>query len=116
MLSVKLKKTDEDLKVFRRGALFTGAVPQKSLMGVVLASEKPEEPHASADADESVKPRKCHGACKNFSAAQYGTGSCALDKCPVVPDEEGCRDWESTGDDRLLADAVSKRTKYLAGV
>lgn len=62
------------------------------------------------------KPRECHRACKNFSAAQYGTGSCGLDKCPVVPDKVGCKDWESTGDDRLFADAVSKRTKYLAGV
>ena len=62
------------------------------------------------------KPRECHGACKNFSAALYGTGSCGLNKSPVAPDKVGCKDWESTGDDRLLAEVVSKRAEYLAGV
>ena len=92
--------------VMQRAAKFMGVVDDK-LVDVRTELEKPVL---------KEKPRKCHGACKNFSAAQYGTGSCGLDKCPVVPDKVGCKDWESTGDDRLFADAVSKRTKYLAGV
>ena len=45
------------------------------------------------------EPRKCHGTCKNFSAAQYGTGSCGLSETPspVAPDHEGCEDWECAG-------------------
>ncbi len=91
---------------FEKGAKFCGIVDDR-IVDVMTALEKPVL---------KEKPRNCHGACKNFSAAQYGTGSCALDKCPVVPDKVGCKDWESTGDDRLLAEVVSKRTKYLAGV
>lgn len=92
--------------VMQRAAKFMGVVDDK-LIDVTTALEKPVL---------KEKPKGCHGACKNFSAALYGTGSCGVNKSPVAPDKVGCKDWESTGDDRFLADAVSKRTKYLAGV
>jgi len=60
----------------------------------VLGVEKPEP--------EKSEPKKCHKACKNFSAGQYGTGACELGEnpSPVAPDHKGCKRWEkeSTGD------------------
>ena len=87
--------------VMKRAAKFMGVVDDR-LVDMRTELEKPVL---------KEKPRKCHGACKNFSASQYGTGSCALDKNPVVPDKEGCRDWESTS-----AETVGKWAKILAGV
>jgi len=92
--------------VMQRAAKFMGVVDDK-LVDVMTALEKPVL---------KEKPRKCHGACKNFSAARYGTGSCGVNKSPVAPDKVGCEDWESTGSDRLFAEVVNKRAKYLAGV
>ncbi len=91
---------------FEKGAKFCGIVEDR-FIDVWTELEKPVL---------KEKPRNCHGACKNFSAALYGTGSCGLDKCPVVPDKVGCKDWERTGSDRLFAEVVNKRAKYLAGV
>lgn len=92
--------------VMQRAAKFMGVVDDK-LVDVMTALEKPVL---------KEKPRNCHGQCRNFEKAQFDTGSCGLDKNPVAPDKVGCKGWESTGSDRLFAEVVSKRTKYLAGV
>lgn len=93
--------------VMQRAAKFMGVVAQNSLIDVRTELEKPVVKET---------PRKCHGQCRNFEKAQFDTGSCALDKNPVAPDKVGCKDWESTGSDRLFAEVVNKRAKYLAGV
>ncbi len=57
----------------KRGAMFCGVVTQKSLLDVIT------EPEKRVLKDKPVlkeKPKGCHEGCKNFSAAQYGTGSC----------------------------------------
>ena len=93
--------------VMQRAAKFMGVVAQNSLIDVRTELEKPVVKET---------PRKCHGQCRNFEKAQFDTGSCGLDKNPVAPDKVGCKNWESTGDDRLFAEVVNKRAKYLAGV
>ena len=91
---------------FEKGAKFCGIVDDR-FIDVWTELEKPVL---------KEKPKGCHGTCRNFNSALYGTGSCGLDKCPVAPDKVGCKNWESTGDDRLFAEVVNKRAKYLAGV
>jgi len=113
MLSAELKRVEGELKGLERVCSVLGIVAQKSLLDVITEAEKP------VLKDKTVlkeKPKGCHGACRNFSKADYGTGSCKLDKNPVVPTERGCKDWKSTGDDRLLAEAVRAKAKRLAGL
>jgi hypothetical protein len=103
-MAAELKKIDEELKVLGRGAMFMGFVAQKSLLDVITEPEKPVL---------KEKPKGCHGACKSFAKASYGTGSCKLDKNPVVPTERGCKDWKSAASKQLLVESLHKKLKTL---
>lgn len=123
-LSAEAKKLIKEHPVMERAAMFMGVVTQKSLLDVIT---EPEKPVLKDKPVLKEKPKGCHGGCKNFSAAQYGTGSCGLSETPypVAPDHEGCEDWErvseappkeSADEIQLLVEGTRAKTKCLAGI